>query len=125
MLDGVSELFGTKKQSFQDTQASWSYGNGKVKQYSTTGIGTKTNNAKEYQYRSAASFLKNLTNGQKKLDVDLSQYETGKRVYHKKFGEGTINYVERENDDLKVDITFDKAGHKRLMAKFAGLEIID
>ena len=125
MLDGVSELFGTKKQSFQDTQARWSYGNGKVKQYSTTGIGTKTNNAKEYQYRSAASFLKNLTNGQKKLDVDLSQYETGKRVYHKKFGEGTINYVERENDDLKVDITFDKAGHKRLMAKFAGLEIID
>ena len=45
-------------------------------------------------------------------------------MYHKKFGEGTINYVEQEGDDLKVDITFDKVGHKRLMAKFAGLEII-
>ena len=27
-------------------------------------------------------------------------------------------------DDLKVDIDFDKFGHKRLMAKFAGLEIL-
>ena len=26
---------------------------------------------------------------------------------------------------LKVDINFDKVGHKRLMAKFANLEIID
>ena len=26
--------------------------------------------------------------------------------------------------DAKVDINFDKAGHKRLMAKYAGLEII-
>ena len=32
--------------------------------------------------------------------------------------------VEAEGDDLKVDISFDKFGHKRLMAKFAGLEII-
>ena len=38
--------------------------------------------------------------------------------------EGTINYVEQEGEDLKVDINFEKVGHKRLMAKFAGLEII-
>ena len=49
----------------------------------------------------------------------------GVKVYHKKFGEGVINYVETEGDDLKVDITFEKAGHKRLMAKFAKLEIIE
>ena len=47
------------------------------------------------------------------------------RVYHKKFGEGTITKTEKEGDDLKVDIEFDKAGHKRLMAKFAGLEVIE
>ena len=46
------------------------------------------------------------------------------RVYHKKFGEGTINSIEQEGEDAKVDINFDKAGHKRLMAKYAGLEII-
>ena len=45
-------------------------------------------------------------------------------MYHKKFGEGTINYVETEGEDLKVDINFDKVGHKRLMAKFANLEIL-
>ena len=58
-------------------------------------------------------------------DVDLSQYKSGVRVFHKKFGEGTINNVEPEGDDLKVDINFDKAGHKRLMAKFAKLEVIE
>ena len=58
-------------------------------------------------------------------NIDLSEYKAGKRIYHKKFGEGKINYVEAEGDDLKVDITFDKVGHKRLMAKYAGLEIID
>ena len=35
-----------------------------------------------------------------------------------------ITKTEKEGDDLKVDIEFDKAGHKRLMARFAGLEII-
>ena len=48
-----------------------------------------------------------------------------REVYHKKFGEGVINSVEAEGEDLKVDINFNKVGHKRLMAKFAGLEIID
>ena len=72
--------------------------------------------------RTAESFLSNLN--KPKQEVDITKYEAGQRISHKKFGEGTINYVEKEGDDLKVDINFDKAGHKRLMAKFAGLEII-
>ena len=36
---------------------------------------------------------------------------------------GVINSVEQEGEDLKLDINFEKAGHKRLMAKFANLEI--
>ena len=56
--------------------------------------------------------------------VDLAQYEAGVKVYHKKFGEGVITATEPEGDDLKVDISFDKFGHKRLMAKFSNLEII-
>ena len=55
--------------------------------------------------------------------MDLSQYKMGQEVYHKKFGEGVITEVEQEGDDLKLDIEFEKAGHKRLMAKYAGLEI--
>ena len=57
-------------------------------------------------------------------NIDFSVYKSGVRVYHKKFGEGTINYVEPEGEDLKVDINFDKVGHKRLMAKFANLEVL-
>ena len=55
----------------------------------------------------------------------MTKYKAGIKVFHKKFGDGIINYVEPEGEDLKVDITFDKAGHKRLMAKFAKLEIIE
>ena len=33
--------------------------------------------------------------------------------------------MEEEGDDYKLDIQFDKSGHKRLMAKFAGLQIIE
>ena len=44
---------------------------------------------------------------------------------HKKFGEGIIGKVEAEGEDLKVDIDFTKSGHKRLMAKFANLQIIE
>ncbi len=79
-----------------------------------------------YGFRTAESFLKSLTQKENENpELDLSIYKAGKRVYHKKFGEGTINYVEQEENDLKVDITFNKVGHKRLMANFAGLEIID
>ena len=56
--------------------------------------------------------------------MDNDDMRRGKPSCHKKFGEGTISNVEPEGDDLKVDIQFDKVGHKRLMAKFAKLEII-
>ena len=58
-------------------------------------------------------------------DIDVSQYKVGQKIYHKKFGEGVITKLDPEGDDYKVDIDFDKVGHKRLMAKFAGLEIIE
>ena len=79
-----------------------------------------------FQFRSADSFLQSLNKKQTTSStVDLSKYKSGVKVYHKKFGEGIINTVEAEGEDLKVDINFSKAGHKRLMAKFAGLEIIE
>ena len=59
-----------------------------------------------------------------KSNVDLSKYKVGQAVYHKKFGEGIIMKIEQEGDDLKVEINFQKFGIKRLMAKYAGLEIL-
>ena len=38
--------------------------------------------------------------------------------------ETVLSEIEPEGDDLKLEIAFDKVGNKRLMAKFANLEII-
>lgn len=112
---------------FENSDYGWKYGNreSKVKTYT---FETNSYEVKKqvpatagFQYRTAESFLSSLN---KKDSFDISKYQEGQRVYHKKFGEGTINKVEEEGEDYKIDINFDKVGHKRLMAKFAGLEII-
>lgn len=75
-----------------------------------------------YNFRTAESFLQKISGDN---SVDLSKFRSGIRVMHKKFGEGIIQKVEPEDDDLKLDIHFEKVGSKRLMAKFAKLEIIE
>ena len=78
--------------------------------------------------KSVDSFLKNMNVGASSTagaGVDLSQYKVGQAVFHKKFGEGVITGLDPEGDDYKVDIEFKNLGHKRLMLKFARLEIID
>ena len=145
LLEGYQDVFGdsdgktNKDRMFGDSPYSWTYGSknsGNIKTYkidtqkepsvAIAGNVKKSNNSNGFMFRTAESFLNNLNNIGKKSaqQVDLSKYEAGIRVYHKKFGEGTINSVEPEGEDLKVDINFDKVGHKRLMAKFANLEII-
>ena len=134
LLEGYQEAVTTKsKTNYEDTGYRWSYGKGQsVKTYKvdnneiTTTIAAKTReNEGVYQFRTAESFLNSIKQKSKESDsVDIEKYQAGQRIYHKKFGEGVINYIEKEGEDAKVDITFDKAGHKRLMAKFAGLEII-
>ena len=128
-VDGLKEIQNSKEESSYDSPYSWEYGKAKVgvssyKMNPEKAGQVKKEVEKTYNFRTAENFLSSLGAKATSKKVDLSQYEAGKRVYHKKFGEGTINYVEQEGDDLKVDITFDKVGHKRLMAKFAGLEII-
>jgi len=130
LLEGYDDAFGEKRQEYRDTSYKWEYGGSSfnsntVKTYNIGNTEKPVAAAKStngYAFRTAESFLNNLNKKQEQSEV--MQYEAGQRVYHKKFGEGTINYVEEEGTDYKVDITFDKAGHKRLMAKFAGLEII-
>ena len=144
LLEGYEEALTPKKQEFNDSGYKWEYGFNKnnsrsestVKTYSmdsykvpvgvgaSSGVGSQNQNGtnKSFAFRTAESFLSSLS--KKEDSVDISKYEPGQRVYHKKFGEGTINKIEPEGDDIKVDISFDKSGNKRLMAKFAGLEII-
>ncbi len=56
--------------------------------------------------------------------VNLDDYKVGVKVEHKKFGIGTIIKVEKEENDLKVEVKFDRFGMKRMMAKYAGLNLI-
>ncbi len=135
LLDGYDEALGDSQNDnsfgnskiFGDSPFSWTYGsknNGNIKSYKVdTGKVAASNNTGVFQ-RTAESFLSSLGKKPANANVDLSKYEQGVKVYHKKFGEGVISSVEPENDDLKVDIQFDKFGHKRLMAKYANLEII-
>jgi DNA helicase-2/ATP-dependent DNA helicase PcrA len=133
LLDGYEENLGQKQEKniFEDSKYSWSYGskdNGNIKTYKIENKepAVAASNIGGFAFKTAESFLNSLNNKKKaSVDVDLSQYKTGVRIFHKKFGEGTISVVEPEGEDLKVDINFDKVGHKRLMAKFANLEIIE
>ena len=147
LLQGYDEQFNSKKsneEEFEDSGYKWEYGfskkfnqnNSAVKTYSidsykvpagvgatTSNVNDNSNSTKGFAFRTAESFLNSL-NKKNAEQLDISKYEPGMRVYHKKFGEGTISKVEPEGDDLKVEISFDKSGNKRLMAKYAGLEII-
>ena len=136
LLEGYQEAFGepdnNKNQMFKDSSYTWTYGsknNGNIKTYKINEkepVMAASSKNTGFAFRTAESFLNNLgKKASSNNNVDLSKYEAGVRVFHKKFGEGTINMVEPEGEDLKVDINFDKAGHKRLMAKFANLEVIE
>ena len=136
LLDGYDKALGEKQESnnlFGDSKYSWTYGskdNGNIKTYKidkhepAVAAASSNSNNNGFMFRTAESFLNNLTKKSTGTNVDLSKYKAGVKIYHKKFGEGIISNVEPEGDDLKVDINFDKVGHKRLMAKFANLEII-
>ena len=126
LLDGAEDVFGGNKDSFDDTVSrsgkvfgnksfgdsgfSWNYGNGngtikttKIGEVASS-IGKSASSGIASFGRTAESFLNGLANKSAKKVVDLSRYDAGVKVYHKKFGEGVITKTEPEGDDLKVDI---------------------
>lgn len=136
MLDGYEQIEERKNTYNEAEDREWTYGNSRssgygsfyespVSTYRDIERSSSRQSSTTFQFRSADSFLQSLNKKPSSAEVDLSKYKSGVKVYHKKFGEGIINSVEAEGEDLKVDINFEKAGHKRLMAKFAGLEIIE
>lgn len=126
MLEGSSELGGETENKFKDNNYEWSYGKtGSSKVVSYKIETSNTRKEPSFAFKSAESFLAKLNNKAQTSQADVSKYKEGQRIYHKRFGEGNISKIEPEGDDLKLDIQFDKVGHKRLMAKFANLEIIN
>ena len=125
LLDGV--VNNDQEEKFNDMSYKWEYGKtsaGKVTTYKFDEAKNEIKQKSTYQFRTAESFLSSLSQKQANSGVDITKYKEGMRIYHKKFGEGIIQKIEAEGDDYKLDIQFDKSGHKRLMAKFANLEII-
>ncbi len=120
LLDGYDEALGEKQESnniFGDSKYSWTYGskdnrasnNGNIKTYKIDSKESASSSSNSgFMFRTAESFLNSLSKKSTGNDVDLSKYKSGVRIFHKKFGEGTISNVEPEGDDLKVDIQFDK-----------------
>ena len=53
-----------------------------------------------------------------------SSFRSGDRVTHRVFGDGTVKRVYRENDNDKIDISFDKSGDKTLLLAYAKLTAI-
>ncbi len=131
-LDGYAEAINQNRENnnFEDSTFTWSYGtransslNGRINTYK---VESNTPIVKEPVFRrTAESFLANLDTKKTSINARTTQYKVGQKIYHKKFGEGIITKLEPEGDDYKVDIDFEKSGHKRLMAQFAGLEIIE
>ena len=130
LLDGYEEAFEMSSidNDFGDSSFQWTYGKNLSNSSKLSGgieaKSSSTNNS-EFKFRTAESFLSSLITKKSNANVDLTKFKEGQRVFHKKFGEGTIKVIEPEGDDLKLDISFDKVGNKRLMAKYAGLEIIN
>ena len=119
MLENMGER-DIRVQKYNDN-IEWKYGEVKTEKISR--IDSKHITSKvQNNFRTAESFLSSL-NKPKQNIVDLEKYKIGQTVYHPKFGEGIINDIEQEGDDLKVDIHFEKVGNKRLMARFANLKI--
>ena len=56
---------------------------------------------------------------------DEINFKPGQHVMHKKFGRGIILSVQRFEKDARLEINFESAGRKQLMAVFAKLEKLD
>lgn len=60
-----------------------------------------------------------------KKAIENSELKIGSRVLHRKYGQGTVRKLEGSEQDQKVVVWFASCGPKKLLCRFAGLEIID
>lgn len=66
----------------------------------------------------------NLNTFKPKTNPSVIKYSVGDMVLHKVFGKGMITKAEEVGNDTMLEIAFDKAGTKILMAKFCKMEKI-
>ncbi len=76
-----------------------------------------------YSSSYAKTFLQKSVKPQN-VKSNYSDYKSGVKVKHVKFGEGTVITTKGQGDNLIVDVAFKGVGIKSLSAKFAPMEIV-
>ncbi len=69
--------------------------------------------------------LKKINNTSKPANEDITKIIEGQTVKHGRFGIGTVLKIEGEFPNIKALIKFNSAGEKKLLLKFAKLEIVN
>lgn len=95
--------------------------------------GNRTSNRRSFNKPRESFGGMTITKGGKPISIagfaanagEAADVKLGQRVSHKKFGEGTVTNTEGNGTDKMIEVTFDMAGKKRLMASYAKLKIID
>ena len=62
---------------------------------------------------------------EKNFDPKAANLRLGTLVEHVRFGKGTITKIEGVGADTKAEINFENGGTKKLLLRFAKLNIID
>jgi DNA helicase-2/ATP-dependent DNA helicase PcrA len=65
------------------------------------------------------------TNGSAILSTDLKSLAVGMQVLHEKFDKGKVMAVEGIGENKIATIFFDGIGNKKIMLKFAKLQIVE
>lgn len=60
-----------------------------------------------------------------KLATNTNSIKVGVKVFHERFGKGVVKSIEGKNNDMKAIVAFDSVGEKKLLLRFAKLEIED
>ena len=67
----------------------------------------------------------NRSNPQTSATTTAGLIETGSRICHARFGNGTVTAIEGTGDNSKITVEFDNVGKKQLLLKFAKFTIIE
>ncbi len=69
--------------------------------------------------------LKPIQSSPKSKGTTLTKLEVGQRVNHQRFGNGEVIKIEGKGADIKAEIQFESVGLKKLLLRFAKLEILN
>ena len=105
-----------ERRSFASSRSGFGTG---TRSAGTSAFGSSNRVTSMKQSSSSAHKFGQTGNAAQKSNVD---YKVGDTVIHKSFGTGTILTVTPMGGDMLLEVAFDKAGTKKMMANYARLE---